>query len=241
MGYFFSRKGVHLSIKKYLPLLGVCLITSFILLEQPDFGLTMTLLATTCTLFFITQPNNMYIIGLFGTVGISAITLILMQPYRIQRIATFLDPWKDPKGKGFQIIQSFIAIGSGGWLGNGIAHSKQKFFIYLCSIPILFSILAEETGFVGSCILILLLIGFIHFGMRIAQKLKDPYAAFTTLGFVILIGLQSLINIAVTTGLAPTKGIGLPLVSYGNTSLVCTLAMIGFIINMVHQDRWLLS
>lgn len=237
LGKFFSSKSFT-SLWNYTPLIFFCCITSGILLKQPDFGLTMTLLCTVLTLFFIIQKKVRYVISTFILLIIFALGLIIMQPYRVQRIATFLDPWQDPKGKGFQIIQSFIAIGSGGWLGIGIGHSKQKFFyLPMQHTDFIFSIIAEETGFIGSSVLILLYVFFLYFGFRIAKSIKDPSNSFTILAFIILTGLQSIINIAVTTGFAPTKGIGLPLISYGNTTLVCTLGMIGIIINMVRQDK----
>lgn len=238
LGYFFSLKNRTKS--QFLLLAFICILMSGILLMQPDFGLTMTLLSTVLLLLFITHTFLMPIFCLVASLIAAAVCLISMQPYRLQRITTFLDPWKDPQGKGFQIIQSFIAIGSGGWLGNGIAHSKQKFFyLPMQHTDFIFSIIAEETGFIGCLLLIALFIAFIYFGIRIACKLKNSFSTFTIISFVLLMGLQSIINIAVATGLAPTKGIGLPLVSYGNTSLVCTLTMLGLIINMVHDDHWI--
>src|SRR5690606_20698098 len=177
------------------------------------------------------------VVTLLG-LGTSAFILILLRPYRLQRILTFLDPWQDPKGAGFQIIQSLIAIGSGNWLGTGIAHSRQKFFyLPMQHTDFIFSIIAEETGLVGSLFLIVLFIFFLYFGMRIAHQLNDNFNALCIIGFILLISLQAIMNMAVTTGLAPTKGVGLPFISYGNTSLVCYLFMIGVIINMVHNNR----
>jgi cell division protein FtsW len=237
LAYFFSTQQRYTTWHTYIPLIIVCGTTSAILLQQPDFGLTMTLLSTTLILFFITQSGLAYIASVCAALGVSATILILMQPYRMQRIAVFLDPWKDPKGKGFQIIQSLIAIGSGGTYGLGISHSRQKFFyVPMQHTDFIFSIIAEETGFLGSCIIVLLFTIFVYYGIKLALQLHNQYAAFCVLGFTILIGLQSIINIAVASNLAPTKGIGLPFISYGNTSLVCTLCMIGFIVNLVHQE-----
>lgn len=241
LGLFFSHKYSSFTIIRYAPLIGVSAVISFLLLKQPDFGLTMTLLCTAILLFFIVQQKIRYVIGIILALLGASIALIITQPYRLQRVLTFLNPWDDPQGKGFQIIQSFIAIGSGGWLGTGIAHSKQKFFyLPMQHTDFIFSIIAEETGFIGSLFVITLFIFFVYFGIRIAKNIKDPFCSFCVLGFTLLLGLQSIINIAVTTGLVPTKGIGLPFISYGNSSLVCTLIIIGLIINMVHQDQWTL-
>lgn len=234
-----SRSLKHsLSFYRFLPLIGILGLICFILLKQPDFGLTVTLLMTTLSLFFIAQFRLKHVgITLAGLV-ISGIALITMRSYRLQRVLTFLDPWKDPTGKGFQIIQSLIAIGSGSWLGTGIAHSKQKFFyLPMQHTDFIFSIIAEETGLIGCLFLITLFVLFLFFGIRLAYKLNTGFATFVTLGFVILTSLQAVINMAVATGLAPTKGIGLPFISYGNTALVCNLFMIGVIINLVHDNH----
>jgi len=221
----------------YLPIIIIVGATSLVLLKQPDFGLTVTLAATTFIMLFIAKFKSSHLLLTVSAMIPAAFFLIILKPYRLKRILTFLNPWADPKGAGFQIIQSLIAIGSGGIGGVGISHSKQKFFyLPMQHTDFIFSIIAEETGFIGSLGIIALFLVFLYFGIRIALQLKNTYAMFTTLGFVILISLQSIINIAVATGLVPTKGIGLPFVSYGNTSLVCNLCMIGLIINMVYSD-----
>lgn len=235
---FFSKQHQSKTLLSYAPLIIICTTTSIILLMQPDFGLTITLLITTILLFFITCPSLKYVFLLFGCFIAATIGLIISKPYRLQRILTFLDPWKDPKGKGFQIIQSFIAIGSGGWYGTGVTHSKQKFFyLPMQHTDFIFSIIAEETGFIGSILLISLFATIMYIGLFLSMNMKNRFGAFCVLSFTILISLQSIINIAVATGLVPTKGIGLPFISYGNTHTVCTLAMIGFLINLIQNDR----
>lgn len=225
-------------IHGYLPFLIVLGITSLILLKQPDFGLTVTLIMTTFLLLFIAQFQTKHLLLTLLASVPAVIFLILMQPYRIKRILTFLNPWADPQGAGFQIIQSLIAIGSGNVWGVGIGNSKQKFFyLPMQHTDFIFSIIAEETGFIGSLFLIFLYTLFLYMGLRIAWQMKKTFFTFTILGFVILISLQALINLAVATGMVPTKGIGLPFVSYGNTALVCNIAMIGIIIAMVRENR----
>lgn len=220
---------------KYMPIFFALGITCIVLLKQPDFGLTITLLATVLTMLFIVQFNIKYLLVLLAGIIPAATALILFQPYRLKRILTFLDPWADPQGAGFQIIQSLIAIGSGGFWGLGITQSRQKFFyLPMQHTDFIFSIIAEETGFIGSFFLIMLYGLLVYFGFKIAWQLKNSFATFTMIGFITLISLQTTINLAVATGLAPTKGIGLPFVSYGNTSLVCYFAMVGLIMNLVH-------
>lgn len=204
--------------------------TSLVLLLQPDFGLTVTLLVTTLALLLIAQFNLRHITYLLGGLSIISVLLIAMRPYRIRRLLTFLDPWSDPRGAGFQIIQSLIAIGSGHWTGMGIGHSKQKFFyLPMQHTDFIFAIIAEEIGFIGCLGLIALYIIFIYTGLRIATMVPTLFAQLTIAGYTILIGLQTIINMAVATGLAPTKGMGLPFISYGNSALIASCMMIGII------------
>lgn len=235
-----TTKGTQLTAGKraYFPVLTVLGITSLLLLMQPDFGMTVALAAMTFTLLFIAHCPLSYLTATLAPLIPVVCMLIYLKPYRLQRILTFLNPWADPQGAGFQIIQSLIAIGSGSFWGVGISHSKQKFFyLPMQHTDFIFSIIAEETGFVGSLLLITLYMLFLYAGIRIACRFTDPFAFFVTLGFVILTSLQAAINLAVATGLAPTKGVGLPFVSYGNTGLICNLFMIGLIINMVRNNR----
>lgn len=240
LAYLLSKKQHKTSslLHTYLPMLLILGITSIVLLKQPDFGLTVTLMLTAFALFFIAQLQTKHLAFTASLLIPIGGALIYFRPYRLKRVLTFLNPWDDPTGAGFQIIQSLIAIGSGSVSGVGISHSKQKFFyLPMQHTDFIFSIIAEETGFIGSFFLITLYLVIIYLGMRIAWNTRDSFCAYTILGFVILLGLQGAINLAVATGLVPTKGIGLPFVSYGNTSLVCALAMIGLIINMVHANK----
>lgn len=222
--------------RSYLPFFTIIALVALLLLRQPDFGLTVTLASTALMMLFISHFPVMHLsITFFACIPALAF-LIIKQPYRLQRILTFLNPWKDPQGSGFQIIQSLIAIGSGNWWGSGISHSKQKFFyLPMQHTDFIFSIIAEETGFIGATILIILYLLFLYFGCKIAWQLKKSFSIYAALGLTFLISLQALINIFVATGLLPTKGIGLPFISYGNSSLLCTCAMIGLIANMVDE------
>ena len=239
MAHFLARhENKSFTLKSaYLPFLFITGLTGGILLCQPDFGLATTLITTAGTLLFIAGFPIIHLLVVGGALIPLIGLLIYTQPYRVKRILTFLDPWKDPQGAGFQVIQSLIAIGSGSWLGSGISHSKQKFFyLPMQHTDFIFSIIAEETGFIGSSIIILLYALFTYFGMKVAWQLKNKFALLTTLGFVILTSLQALINVFVATGLLPTKGIGLPFISYGNSSLICFLCMIGVIALFVNND-----
>jgi cell division protein FtsW len=240
VAYFLEKKTTKgtIALKHFIPFCMLIGIMCVALLKQPDFGMTVTLLLTTIILFFCAHAHIKHIIITLLGLMVSAVFLILFRPYRLQRVLTFLNPWQDPKGAGFQIIQSLIAIGSGNWLGTGIAHSRQKFFyLPMQHTDFIFSIIAEETGLIGCLFLITLFILLLYFGIRIAHQLADTFSTLVVLGFMILIHLQTVMNMAVATGLAPTKGVGMPFISYGNTSLVCYLFMIGVIINMVHESK----
>ncbi len=240
LAYFLTKEDAQLRSFKYgyFPFLVILGLVAIILLKQPDFGMTVTLLTTAFILFFSMQFRVKQLIITLMTLVPTAGALIYLRPYRWHRILTFLNPWKDPQGAGFQIIQSLIAIGSGSLVGIGISHSKQKYFyLPMQHTDFIFSIIAEETGFLGSLALITIYFLFLYFGMRISWQLKDPFASLLTFGFVVLISLQTMINLAVATGLAPTKGIGLPFVSYGPSSLLCSMCMVGIIINCVYENR----
>ncbi len=240
LGYLLAKKQYRLKsfIQGYLPLLSVLALTALLLLKQPDFGQAVTLTITSFLLFFIAQCNTVHLLATCSSLLPILGYLVYMKPYRVQRILTFLNPWEDPQGTGFQIIQSLIAIGSGNVTGVGIAQSKQKFFyLPMQHTDFIFSIIAEETGFLGACLLIVLFLLFLYTGLRIASRLKDPFSFYTTTGYVLLTSLQALINLFVATGLVPTKGLGLPFISYGNSALLCNLVMLGLIVNFVYANE----
>lgn len=238
--YFLTKHDARRAtfFRSYLPLMAILGITSGVLLAQPDFGLTVTLCATVFILLFIAHYPMVYLLSTIAVLIPAAITLVYLKPYRFQRIMTFLNPWADPKGSGFQIIQSLIAVGSGGFWGVGISNSRQKFFyLPMQHTDFIFSIIAEETGFFGALCLIGLYIAFAYFGIRLALGLRNQFALFTTLGYVTITTMQAFINLAVTTGLAPTKGVALPFISYGSTGLICNIAMLGFIMKAVRTEN----
>ncbi len=223
------HRSTSISYTKFMIILAC---VSAILLKQPDFGLTVTLIATSCIMLFISRLHSKQLLITIAALIPVAGALVLLKPYRLQRILIFLNPWNDPQGAGFQIIQSLIAIGSGGLWGVGISNSKQKFFyLPMQHTDFIFSIIAEETGFIGAVTLIALYALLLYAGLRLAWRLNDPFFSYATVGFIILISLQAIINLCVTTGLVPTKGIGLPFISYGNTALISSILMIGLIIN----------
>lgn len=238
LGFFLEKKQLVSGSfwNSYLPFLAILGTTAVVLLKQPDFGSVVTLFSTAIILLFIAEFNMIYLMITVVTTIPAVVYLIMTKSYRLNRILIFLNPWSDPQGKGFQIIQSLIAIGSGSFWGLGISNSKQKFFyLPMQHTDFVFSILAEETGFVGCMIVILLYFSLCYRGFRLALKFQDQFAFFTTLGFVIFITLQAAINLMVTTGLLPTKGLGLPFISYGGTALLSLFCMLGLISNFARN------
>lgn len=239
IAYVLARKEYLLKNpwRRYIPILLVLGLVSALLLKQPDFGLMVTLGSTIIALFFVAYPDWKYVCMLILAAVPVLGALIYLEPYRLKRILVFLNPWDDPQGAGFQIIQSLIAIGSGGLFGVGISHSRQKFFyLPMQHTDFIFSIIAEETGFLGSVFLVVLYAAFLYVGLRLSWRVSDAFSRYVIQGFVFLISIQAIINIAVATGLFPTKGIGLPFVSYGNSSLLASLAMVGVVISCARRS-----
>jgi len=205
----------------------------FLVVRQPDLGTTV-LLATICVLlFFIAGMKTSIFVSIILS-GMSGLYfLIIMFPYRMKRIMTFLDPFKDPQGSGFQIIQSFIALGSGGLYGMGLGQSKQKlFYLPEAHTDFIFSIIGEEFGLIGTCIIVFLFLTFFLCGMIIAYKCIDPFGKLLAVAITLTISIQAMINICVVTGMLPTKGIPLPFLSFGGSNLLINIASIGILVNI---------
>jgi cell division protein FtsW len=222
----------------FLPLvisLGICVA---LILAEPDLGTAIALSALIIIMAFIAGVDlkQLFMVILPGLIG--AIVLIALKPYRIKRIIAFSNPWSDPSGAGFQIIQSMIAMGSGGIFGVGLAHSKQKlFYLPEAHTDFIFSIIGEELGIIGSAGVVVLFGVFIWLGFRIAYSARDLFGQFLAFGLVVMIALQVLINIAAVTAMIPTKGLPLPFISYGGTSLVYSLASVGLLLNIAKHRR----
>ncbi|MFA5068545.1 MAG: putative lipid II flippase FtsW [Candidatus Omnitrophota bacterium] len=222
----------------FLPLmtaLGVCLV---LILAGSDLGTAVALALLIIIMAFMAGVDIKQLFMVMVPGIIFVIGLIITKPYRIKRIIAFIDPWSDPRGAGFQIIQSMIAMGSGGIFGVGLAHSKQKFF-YLpeAHTDFIFSIIGEELGMFGSIGVIILFAVLIWLGVKIAYFARDLFGQFLAFGLVTMIALQVLINIAAVTAIIPTKGMPLPFISYGGTSLVYSLASIGLLLNIAKHRR----
>ncbi|MBN1405430.1 MAG: FtsW/RodA/SpoVE family cell cycle protein, partial [Candidatus Omnitrophica bacterium] len=158
--------------------------------------------------------------------------------YRLKRMLAFLNPWADPQGVGFQIVQSFIALGSGGILGVGLGHSRQKlFYLPEAHTDFIFSIIGEELGFLGAFGVIVLFLILIYLGIYIAYHARDLFGQLLAFGLVAMIALQAIVNIAAVTGAIPTKGLPLPFISYGGSSLVYSMLSVALLLNIARHRR----
>jgi cell division protein FtsW len=214
------------------PIMILGFIVGMILIE-PDLGTSLALGVVGLILLFVAGVRIRYLLSLFFISLPILYYFIADVPYRRARILAFLDPWKDPKGVGFQIIQSFIALGSGGWTGVGLGESRQKlFYLPEAHTDFIFSIIGEELGFVGAVIVCLAFLILFILGFRIVLKMNDLTGHLMGLGIVSFLALQTLVNIGVVTGTLPTKGLPLPFISFGGSSLVLSMAGIGILMNL---------
>ena len=203
---------------------------------QPDFGTVMVILAVTFTMLFIAGLRKKFLfLSILAIIPIVA-SAILFAEYRTRRIIAFLNPWEDPSGVGFQAVQSFYAFGRGGFWGVGLGESSQKLYrLPEAHTDFIFSVIGEELGFVGTTAIVLLFLIFIWRGFLTAYQAKDPFGTHLATGLTLLIGLQAFINLGVASGLLPTKGLTLPFISMGGSSMLVTMLSVGIILNISEQ------
>lgn len=222
---------------KPLVVLGVA---SVLLVIQPDFGATVVLVSAAAGMIFLSGVRLTRFVPLIVVLVVLGALLVLTQPYRLKRVVSYLDPWKDQFDSGYQLTQSLIAFGRGDWGGVGLGNSIQKlFYLPEAHTDFIFAIIAEEFGLLGSLIVLALFTLLVVSGFviaRRAEKANMPFGACFSYGITLLIGLQATINIAVSTGLLPTKGLTLPLVSYGGSSLMIMCVCIG-VLARVEMER----
>lgn len=232
------KKHITSFTKGTLPFFGIIGIVGVIMLLQPDTD-TFLIMTAAGLAMFITAGGRWR--DIFGAVAIGVVLIAILafsRPYVMDRLTTFLDPSADPQGKGYQVNQSLIAVGTGGFLGNGFGQSVQK-FNYLPE-PIgdsIFAVYAEEFGFVGSVLLVFLFAFFAFRGYKIATGAADLFGMLLVVGFVTLIVSQAFLNIASMLGIAPVSGLPLPFISHGGTALLATLASVGIVLNVSKYQK----
>lgn len=214
----------------------ICLLLPIIalLLLQPHFSASIVIIGICATMMIVAGCKFWHFVVTGGTVGVPAIiALIIKAPYRLARVTTFIDPWQDATGKGWQVIQSLYAIGSGGLFGAGLGESKQKYlYIPEPHNDFIFSVLAEEIGFIGCAVVIVLFAIFIWRGILIAIRSPDLFGSLVSIGITALVAIQVIINIAVVTSSMPATGMPLPFFSYGGTALFILLCEMGVLLNI---------
>lgn len=249
----FAKLGLIIFTSKYLcrsnkflkryktgvfPILGIVFLFFGLIMLQPDLGTGVILTVSIIALLFVAGVNMKFFFGMgaIGLVGI--IVLILIAPYRMDRITSFVNPWKDPLGTGFQIIQSLYAIGPGGLLGRGFGNSIQKhFYLPEPQTDFIFSIITEEFGIVGAFIVIGLFIVILQRGIKISLEARDQFSKYLAFGMTFQIIFQAMLNLMVVSGMIPVTGVTLPFLSYGGSSLLITMISIGILLNISKNNN----
>lgn len=235
------RQAIHGRVDVLFHPLAILAGAALLLLMEPDFGAAAVLMVTALTMMFIAGVRLTPFVGLLALATAVMAALVYSSPYRLERLTGFLNPWSDPFDSGFQLTQSLIAIGSGHWLGLGLGESIQKmFYLPEAHTDFLFAILAEELGLLGSVAVIALFGAFVWRTLYIADVAAAGgrwFSAYLCYGIGMWVGLQSSVNIGVNMGLLPTKGLTLPFMSYGGSSLVVMGAMVGLLLRVQMENR----
>ena len=239
-GYLVRRnKNLREQFTGFLRPMLVLTLACILLLKEPDFGAAFVLLATALVMLFVAGARIRDFVVFFSAGAAAMVALAITSPYRMKRLTGFLDPWSDPYDSGFQLTQSLIAIGRGEWFGVGLGDSVQKlFYLPEAHTDFVFAVFAEEFGLLGSVGLIALFVALLWRVFRLGIRAHDAerfFEAYLAIGLGTWLGLQAFINIGVNMGLLPTKGLTLPLISYGRSSLIVTMACIGLLLRIHHE------
>lgn len=209
-----------------------------LIIAEPNMSITMCMALLMIIMLYLSGMKWKYFLLMLIPLIIAVPLLIVIEPYRLQRLLAFIDPWASPKDEGYQLIQSLYALGSGGWFGVGLFNSRQKYrFLPFAESDFVFAVIGEETGLFGCTLVFALYVTVILRGVRIAVNCKDKFGCFLAGGISAVIAVQSLINFAVVTGSIPPTGLPLPFVSYGGTSLVVFMSAVGILLNLSAQTN----
>lgn len=233
MGVIMYFSSWMVSHQRFAPFAAMTGLLFVLLMLQPDLGTALVITAICSSVYIAAGGEWKYVAG-FGVLGVLAIgVLVLVSPYRMQRISAYLNPDADPLGASYHIRQITIALGSGGLFGQGIGQSRQKYqYIPEASTDSIFAIAAEEVGFVGALVMITLYLIVVFQGLQIAQRAVDPFARLLAVGITVWLGAQTALNLGSIVALVPLTGVPLPYISYGGSSLVSTLAASGILIGI---------
>jgi cell division protein FtsW len=230
---FFAKRQDLMASFKHGPLPAFLIIgpIALLVLKQPDFGTTVMLALVLFALLFAAGARARHL-GAAGGLALAALVLqAVAKPYRVKRLTTFMDPWSSARGAGFQLTQSLIALGEGGGWGMGLGAGRQKmFYLPQAHTDFVFAVVVEEFGMLGAAVVFALFCAILFRGMRIAHEEPDPFASLLAVGLTAMLSLQALVNMAVVIGLVPTKGLPLPFLSYGGTSIVMSMSALGVLL-----------
>jgi cell division protein FtsW len=235
LAYFLEKKaGEEQSFwRTFAPAAGVTALLAILIVAEPDLGTAMMLMVVFAVVIYTAGARLLHLGMMAMPALLGLVALLIFVPFRLRRMVMFLDPWADPQGSGFQVVQSLIAIGSGGPNGLGFAQGKQKMlFLPFAHSDFIFAVVGEELGLLGTMTILLVFGLFLWRGLRASLLAPDRFARLLSLGIVTGIVVQALFNISVVLSLVPTKGIPLPFISYGGSSLVPTLAAVGIVLNI---------
>lgn len=221
----------------FVPLITVLGVICLCIVRQPDLGNSVLIAMITLIMMFIAGARFIHLATLSALTLPVLYLLVVRVPYRLKRIIAFINPWEDAQGIGFQLSQSQIALGSGGLLGVGLGKSMQKlFYLPAAHTDFILSIIGEELGIVGTLCVTMLFAAFIFQGMRIIKRTTDPFGYYVAIGIMAMLGLQSVVNIGVSIGALPTKGLPLPFISYGGSALIFNMIAVGLLLNISRTE-----
>lgn len=240
MAKSIEQKGEKIRTFKYgiMPYLLVSGFFAGLILLEKNLSIASVVMIVTLIVLFSSGCKKKHMAILFLLVFAAGVAFTVLEPYRMKRLVSFLNPWEDPKGDGYQLIQSLLALGSGGILGMGIGQSRQKcYYIPEPHNDFIFSIIGEELGLIGCVVIICLFLVFIWRGIKTAIRARDVFGTLLAIGITGVIAIQAIINIAVVTGSMPVTGVPLPFISYGGSSLVFNLTAMGILLNISRQTN----
>lgn len=239
--FLSSRYERSAKLKSVVPLLVLALLGFALVMLEPDFGTGLVMLAAIAMLLFVSKLRARYYIFMGSLAVMFFVALIVSAPYRFDRIVSFIDPYEDPLGTGFQIIQSLYAIGPGGLTGYGyLGALSQHYYLPEPQTDFIFAIVVSDFGFVGALVVLAAYALLFYLAYRLGTMAADPYVSFLKIGLTNVVAIQTAINLMVVVGLLPVTGITLPLLSYGGSSLIVTLMALGLIVNVRKEDHALL-